>query len=552
MNLYDQGYFISPIKHKIKISGSFAELRPNHFHMGIDLKSSKGSSGDPVYAVADGYISRIKIQSAGYGNSLYIDHPNGYTSVYAHLSAFDDSIAAYVKSMQYQSQSFELDMDIDPGQFQFKQGEYIGKMGNSGSSTGPHLHFEIRETSSEIPINPFLFGIKPGDSKNPDLRRIRIYNLSPGTKIIESADYTLLARSEDSKRIKGDTLTIPAWQIGVGIEAFDYMDGTSNRNGLYNLEMKVDDEPVYAFTMEKVSFEETRYINAHIDYKERKVSKRYFQKCFVQDGNKLSIYNNRGKTAIISLDDHKAKKVSIRATDVEDNETLVEFYVKRESEIEELPSNTYNYYLKYNEPNIIIQNALELSFPENCLYEDLELFLSASEKSDPKLESKTYYIHNDKVPVHSPYTLRMPLPEIADSLLQKLCIVVQKGKTYTSYGGTIINNRLEAPIRQFGPAGIFLDDTPPTIKKSLFQRDMRGKRYMSFIIDDNIKTSGSAKGLRYNGWIDDEWVLLEYDAKNKKLKHYFKKSLGPGKHIFRLELIDDRNNKKEFISEFIK
>ena len=175
---YPQNYFRSPVDHHIKLSGTFGELRPNHLHAGIDIKAKNGKIGQPLYATADGYVSRIKVQSGGYGNVLYINHPNGYTSVYAHLHEFPKAIAKYVKEFQYRRQSFEVEIFPEAERFRFKQGEVVGKLGLSGRSFGPHLHFEIRDTKTEKPINPLLFGIQVADNIAPKLHKLKAYFLN--------------------------------------------------------------------------------------------------------------------------------------------------------------------------------------------------------------------------------------------------------------------------------------------------------------------------------------------------------------------------------------
>lgn len=157
---YPQDYFTSPVKHTIRLAGTFGELRPNHFHAGIDIKSSAGKVGDLLYAPADGHISRIKIQGGGYGNGMYIEHPNGYTTVYAHLLNYLPEVDEWIKAQQYDREKFEVDLYPTPGQFPFKQGDFIGKMGTSGRSYGPHLHFEVRDTRTQKAINPMLLDSK--------------------------------------------------------------------------------------------------------------------------------------------------------------------------------------------------------------------------------------------------------------------------------------------------------------------------------------------------------------------------------------------------------
>ena len=549
---YDQNYFTTPIKHKIKISGSFAELRTNHFHMGIDFKSSRGISGDPIYAAAEGYVSRIKIQSGGYGNSLYIDHPNGYTTVYAHLLSFDEDIAAFIKEYQYKNQVFEIDIDLDPSQFKLKKGQQIGKMGSTGRSTGPHLHFEIRETESEIPVNPFLFGIKPSDSKRPDLRKIRIYAIGPGNTPKHSWDFPLAPTKNGLLKPKSGRISIPYSNVGIGIEAYDYMDGASNRNGLYSLRMKINGEDAYSFTMDKVGFDETLYLNAHIDYKERSRSRKYFQKCFVSPGNKARIYGEyRLNQSMIKLG-LEPVKVEILATDVEGNKSRVEFDLVKSDVDFDLPVEVFNYLLDYSLPHNIQLNGLGLNFVANSFYENLELFVTTTESSNSQIVTPIYHIHNDETPVHKYFDLAIQIPDIPEELREKACILKFEEDEVSYYGGTIEDGIMRTKIREFGSFAVAYDTIAPNISPVIFKKDLRKNSRIKFKIKDQTNLGPSGSIASFNGYIDDSWVLFEYDAKNDMISHTFDKDLKPGKHSFRLEVKDGRNNISTFSSEFTK
>ncbi len=239
--------FVIPIDHKIKISGSFGELRPNHFHAGIDFKSKNGSEGDTIRASASGFISRIKVQSGGYGQVIYIDHPNGYTTVYAHLQKFNPAIEAFIHQKQYNIKSYEIDVYPEQNRFQLEQGQFIGLMGNTGRSYGPHLHFEIRNTETEHPINPYILGIGPKDTKPPSIYSIGIHGLDNDHHSVWSKSYTWNKKSSPSYEI-------PAWRVGMSIQTFDLMDGSTNKNGIYSIEMLVDDTLYYKHVMDEFNF----------------------------------------------------------------------------------------------------------------------------------------------------------------------------------------------------------------------------------------------------------------------------------------------------------
>ena len=236
LNKYPQDYFRSPIDQAIRLSGTFGELRSNHLHSGIDIKAANGKTGQPIYAAAEGYIARIKVSSSGYGNALYIVHPEGYMTVYAHMQNFSKSVADYVKKQQYVKQSANVDLYLGPETFKLNKGEQIGKLGVSGRSFGPHLHFEIRDNKTQKPINPLLFGLKMEDHIAPKMHQLKVYSLNDKKETLSTKTFDL-QKNGNRYTVKGDTLTIGAWRAGFALKVYDHHDGVSNWNGIYALDM---------------------------------------------------------------------------------------------------------------------------------------------------------------------------------------------------------------------------------------------------------------------------------------------------------------------------
>jgi len=257
--------FVSPVDHQIRLTGNFMEIRTNHFHSGIDIKSSKGVVGDNIKSVHDGYVSRIKLQSGSYGQSIYIDHPNGYTSVYAHLNEYTPEIEAYIKSIQYDLEKFAIDVYLPDSLLMIKRGQLIGKMGNTGRSFGPHLHFELRRTSSEVPVNPELLGLGPEDSKEPTLQSLNIYTIA-SDNTVEQTTTKYFKKDKKHYHLYNDVVKVNGNRAAFGIQAYDQMNGSSNKNGVYSLNVRVNDEIYYRWTASDFSFEESKKINGFIDY----------------------------------------------------------------------------------------------------------------------------------------------------------------------------------------------------------------------------------------------------------------------------------------------
>ena len=545
---YPQDYFRSPIDQPIRLSGTFGELRPNHLHSGIDIKASNGKVGQPIFAVADGYIARIKVTAAGYGNALYIVHPKGYMTVYAHLHNFSKEVAAYVKKQQYEKKSYNVDLYLGPETFKVDKGEQIGKLGTSGRSFGPHLHFEIRDNKTQKPINPLLFGLKMEDNIAPKMHELKVYYLNDKKEALTTKTLKLI-KEGNRYRIKGDTITIGAWRAGFGLKVYDHHDGVSNWNGIYALDMYKEEVLEHSFEMETFAFSESRYINCHLDYEEQVTNKAYFNRCYPLPGNKLKIYNK--KEGIIALQKNKALPIKMVAKDVDGNKAIVEFWVKR-GEVTPPESRNYNYALTWNEPNEIDAGNIQVNFPKGVFYENAYLKYEVQSDNSDDVYSSMYSIGKRTIPVHKYFTIAIKPDQLPERLRKKAIIAYCEGDKVVSQGGKWKDGWLSTKVRSLGNYCVMADDVPPTIEKISFKKDLRGASKISFKIKDSMPTGGKAKGLSYKGYIDGEWVLMEYDEKKDRLNHYFDSRTGKGEHVFKLVVKDDRGNETVFQDLFIR
>jgi len=543
---YPKDYFRSPVDHDIKLSGTFGELRPNHFHAGIDIKSRTGRTGQNLYAVADGVVSRINIKSSGYGNAIYIDHPNGFTSVYAHLGKFSKEIADYMFQQQYDKQISEIEAYPPADMFFFKKGDIIGTLGLSGRSYGPHLHFEIRDTKSEVPINPLLFGFKINDKVRPGLRAIKLYGLNSQMKELESKQFTL--RQAGSNYVtRKDTIEMDTYDVGVAMKAYDQMTGVSNLNGIYALEMYVDDSMHFGFTMDKISFDETRYINAHMDYIERETKKSYFNRCFKMPGNHLSIYKNKNWDGVIKINENRAKKVHYVVTDIHQNKSESTFWIKKSKDNADFDEKPYQYLLYHNKDNEISRKDVNFFMPKGVLYRDLEFHFLTSEDSSHNIYSRVYHLHDPLTPLHKYFSLGIR----PNSNLQAL-----KGKAFIAYcgenndyfncGGTWEGDMLTTKTSELGSYCIMLDTIPPSITPVKFRSKLNGYNSVTFKIGDNIKVGKGGEDLSYKGYIDDQWILMTYNGKNRTVTYKIDDQLQVGQHTFKLIVRDALGNSTTF------
>lgn len=541
--------FTSPVSHELRLAGTFGELRSNHYHMGLDIKSSQGRSGDPVYASADGFVSRILVSRTGYGNALYIEHPNGYTTVYGHLNGFSEMISKTVEEKQYAEQSFELNFYPDSTTILVKQGDLIGYMGNTGSSGGPHLHFEIRETESEAPINPMLFGIKPVDHTPPIIGDVVVYYLDDNHRTINTTVFNTEISSGNTYKIKNGKLAIGAWRIGLGLKTIDPMNNSRNKNGIYKLILEVDGVPVFETRYDSISFEDTRYINASIDYEYFQKYRSRFQRLYKLPGNSLPLIESN-ENSIITLYKDKPRNVLIKVYDFHGNSSQLTFDIKRKDFENEAPPLIYNYHLQFDEPNIIEQQNFKIFFRKGTFYEDTYLYVTESVEKEAARDIRTLHLGNENIPLHYDATLFIqPSYKFEDSLKMIVTDISGSGKPI-SYGGAWENEYLKTSIDVLGNFTIGVDTTSPSITLLSGPSTNQKSTKYRFKIDDNYIPSGTAKGLQYNAYIDDQWVIFEYDLKSKTLTHHLR-NLGPGEHTLLLEVWDDRNNKSVFQEKFL-
>jgi murein DD-endopeptidase MepM/ murein hydrolase activator NlpD len=507
--MYGQGslvfdeVFMSPVDHKIKLAGSFGELRANHFHAGIDIKSSNGEEGDTIKATVSGLVSRIKIQRGGYGQVLYIDHPNGFTSVYAHLQKFAPKLQSFIKERQLRNKSYEIDIYPEKGDFVFIQGEPIGIMGNTGRSYGPHLHFEIRKTDTEVPENPYLHDIGPEDKRPPLLYAVEAHGLNNEHQKIWSRSQS----GTQNAKNKPVTFEVPAWRAGMAIQTFDLMDGASNKNGIYSIEMKVDDSTYYRHVMDRVGFHHSKYINSHVDYGEKKANNRTLTKCYISPGNELEFYPDVINSGEIELYKDKSRKVEFSIKDYKGNTTSYQCFLKRrEAKEGEIINPTFQRYLKQGESSNIKIGSCNFFFPSNAF--DKNTYLIYKEKL---VDNKIAFSLNDNTqPLFSYPVVSIPLTGLNDTSLNDKVILLYDGKS--SYGGHIENDSLRARIGAFGDFAVVYDTIPPTIDVGSFLSNAVGKRYFRFAIYDNYESAGYTSDIKYDVYIDGEWIVAPIKA----------------------------------------
>ena len=539
--------FISPLKIPLVLAGTFGELRSNHFHSGIDIKT-KGKEGFPVIAIEDGYVSRVKVKPGGYGKALYLSHSNGYVSVYAHLRNFHHSIDNYLLDKQYANKSFSIDLFPDIELFFFNQGDTIAWSGNTGSSSAPHLHFEIRDSKSQEVINPLLFGFKAKDTTAPTIKNLFVYPIDSSSNINGRNDtfrFPVISNAINSFQLLNQNITING-PIGFGIEVYDFLDNAPNKNGIYSLELFIDSSLVYMHDMDRFSFSETRYINSLIDYQANKLSGFRPQKSFLDSNNKLSIYKTLKNRGRLLFDETSSHQALYRVKDVAGNSSILEFNFTSDTTMHDLFISKRDSFFPYHKENVFQKDNFKLRIPEYSLYNDL-FFSYSSESSSNKFICDIHHIHREETPIHLFYEISIKA-NLDNEFKDKAVICsISKGNKYGCLSSNWKDGFLTAKTNTFGDYSVLIDSIPPKLTKNSYSTDLTNVSMMSFEVEDEL--SGIAS---YNAFVDGEWILLEYDLKNKSLIHHFDGHITSGTHSLEIIVKDNVDNEKRLKLQFVR
>jgi len=550
---YPQNYFRSPIDTVIKLNGNFGELRSNHFHTGLDIATGN-HEGMKVYAVADGYVSRIKVSPYVYGKSLQIRHSNGYISVYGHLRGFNDTIAKYVKAAQYANKSFEVELNPRAGEFPVKKGDLIAFSGNTGSSQGPHLHFEIRDTTTEIANNPLLFDFDVKDNERPVIYGLTIYPVDETGMVdgLTSSKKIKIIRAKGNYKIA--ETPIVNGNIGFGIEAYDSENNSNHHNGVYSIELLLDSNRHYFLKMDKIPFTESRYINSHIDYPEKLKSGKDIHRLFVEPNNRLGIYKDVVSRGIINFSDNKEHEIIIRAKDYFGNTSVLKFKVKgrvgdsKKGSLKKEFDGKGNAFFDCRKENKYQSQDFLIDLPANVLYGDLNFQYSVSDSLNNTF-SGVHHVLKKNIPVHDYYDMSIKVKKDSKPIQDKLLIVNTSDGIRNVKDCIYDNNCVRCKVRVFGDFKIAVDTVPPVIKPFNIQnnKNLSLQKSIKILIDDNLS------GIKtYSSTIDGNWILMEYEPKKKMLFYDFDGSVAPGKHIFSLEVTDERGNTTKYQAIFFR
>jgi hypothetical protein len=550
----DKSIFISPVKIPLLLSSNFGELRFDHFHSGLDIKT-QGVTGKEVVASASGFIYRITVSPGGFGKALYVRHPSGFSTVYGHLERFTPEIEAYVVARQYEKKSFLVTLFPERDKFPVKQGAVIAYSGNSGSSGGPHLHYEIRKSESEMPVNPLLFDFGSGDNIEPVIEKLVIYPVNHLTIINNQNTPKVINVSGDHGNyyIPSENEINISGFAGFGIKSFDLLNDSYNKCEVYSIELAIDSMTIFKYIMDSFSFSESRYINSHIDYETYMKEDTYIERTFLLPGDKLSVYRKVVNRGIFNFNEDKTHNVEITVTDIHNNSSSLSFKIKAHPSKSNAVAETIDENVKvmpFNKSNKFDADDISVSIPQGALYDNLNFSYKKSPGTKEML-SDLHTVHNRFTPLHKAYTLSIKPTKILAGKESKMLIVLLNGEQRRiAINSNWSDEYLRAEVLSFGRFYIGIDTVPPTISANglVSGANLSEKSEMKFRITDDLSGIES-----YEPYIDGKWALFEYDQKNSLLIYKFdEKRITRGtKHNLTLTVTDNRGNANSLKNEFI-
>lgn len=532
---YAKGYFRYPLAIPPKLNANFGEMRPNHFHMGLDLYTQKRENL-PIYAAADGYVSRLKIEPGGFGRAIYIDHPNGTTTLYAHMNDFMPELERYLKKHQYEKESWMMDLPLPVDAFPVKKGQFIGYSGNTGGSQGPHVHFEIRETATEKCLNPLLFGFDIADNVPPDLMKLGVYDRNRSTYEQSPSIHPLSKKGTFYQ--PAAVIRVNTDRVVISLQASDRMSGFDNPNGIFGVKLFEGDRLMGGFSLDRIGYDETRYLNAHIDYRYKLSGGSYLQHVFPLPGDMLGIYlNERGKGSIL-LKDSAVRHFRLEVYDPYGNRSEARFSLQKKGGLS-IGKQEDGALMRAGEIGVYETEQLQVVLPEKGLYDSVHLTHVSLPDIGPMAFSPKHDVHRFTTPVHQNFTIRIKADKPVPYTLRDRMLIRK-----TSNNDTQVRKAswelgwYAAAFREFGGFQLVSDDTPPQISFNGLLDGGNAASMKSIV----VTTRDDHKIVKnFRAELDGKWLM--FSQKGTTFSYRFDEHCPSGKHTLTVSIEDEAGNK---------
>lgn len=529
--------WVPPLDIPLSLSGTFGEPRSTHFHLGIDIKT-QGKEGWEVRSVAPGYISRIRVSLEGYGKTVYINHTDETTSVFAHLKKFAPKIEAYIKSMQYEKESYTLQQFLKRGVFTIEAGEVIGYSGNTGSSSGPHLHFEIRDAKSQKPLNPLLFDLPISDSQRPQIQKLFLFYPKKNAVLTHSEPIAL-------QKVNDSTYNTPvvssSGKMGLGLQMFDRQDLSYNKNGIYKAKLEINGKTITRFQFDQLNYSDSDKLFINIDYPTFKKNKNKIQKLFFQDHKPLTFMKLMTTEGLFNIEPGKSYQVKVVVEDFSGNTSYIVMYIegiKKQIPNKKLDGKLIEPRLDY----LFSLNDKEVYFPKKTFFQDAIIQIDEAQNN--------LSIGPNLFPFQKPYEIRFKINEEDTLKLRQTFIANKIGKKKSFLPTVIDNGHWTTKLKDMGDYTLAKDSIPPQIVPSNF----KANQWLSKFRFMKVKISDDFSGIKsYRGTINGKWILFEYDPKRNLLTYDFSdKTFKLAKHELEIEVEDNVGNKSVYKATFFK
>lgn len=544
---YPQNYFRNPLSIPIQLASNFGEVRQDHFHMGLDIRT-QSRENLPVFAAADGYISRIKIEKYGYGRAIYITHPKGFTTVYGHLNAFYDVLENYVKEKQYKDESWEQDFTMPSNLFPVSKGQFIAYSGNTGGSQGPHLHFEIRDTKTGNNLNPLLFGFEIPDTKPPQLfelfwydRRYSIYTVHPNNIPI--------THKNNMYKTTAAIVKVGSPVLSLAFRAEDVSNNSPYKFGVYRARLKMDDSLLFECTLNNFLYTDSRYVNASIDYSSWVMYHRGIQFLNILPGNKLNIFTPLETDGALLLNDTLKHKIQVQLSDVGNNTTTIDFYIQYSPpQNREYAINPWAFICLPGEENNITTANAKIHFSKNAFYDALPLSVEESKATSAKQVSPTIQIGSHLIPVHDAYTVSIKLNKtLTASMKNKVVMELISGNSVYIEKGKWENDWMQASFFDLGNARLLIDTVGPEIIPVGWKDGSLFKITPNLVLKCTDDLSSIAS---FRAELDGKW--LEFAKRKDYFTYTFDEHCPAGEHILTVRATDVAGNESSQIFNFTR